>query len=541
MAAISPPGHRDCWLTPDKTNLFQIETNTMRHETYRKGRIVDTGEFDRLTDTGAAEPESSKYAFTGEEPSTPTRLISRDVISGLVRVGESLVVMGLSLAIAFHHVDVLGLPELMRYGALILAVGISLPMMMEAAGLYTIRALLRLRDQMTRISAIWSILFAGIFAVVFFTRAGETFSRVWLATWFFGGLCAVIVYRLIVARLVRKWNADGRLDRRAVIVGGGQPAGDLAAALAATKDKDISLVGVFDDRGNDRSPPVVAGLRKIGTVARLVEFARQHRVDLLIVTLPLTAETRLLEILKQLWVLPVDIRLSAYSQKLRYRPRAYSWIGNVPFLDAFDKPLDGWSAVLKSIEDKAIASLAVVLLSPVMAMVALAIKLDSPGPVLFRQKRYGFNNELIEVYKFRSMYADQCDADARTLVTKKDPRVTRVGRFIRRTSLDELPQFFNVLEGSLSLVGPRPHATHAKARERLYDEVVEGYFARHRVKPGITGWAQVNGWRGETDTPEKIQRRVEHDLYYIENWSLFLDLYILAKTPLALIDPETAY
>jgi len=257
--------------------------------------------------------------------------------------------------------------------------------------------------------------------------------------------------------------------------------------------------------------------------------------------LPLTAETRLLQILKQLWVLPVDIRLSAYSQKLRYRPRAYSWIGNVPFLDAFDKPLAGWSAVLKSIEDKVFASLAVVVFSPLMALVALAIKLDSPGPVLFRQKRYGFNNELIEVYKFRSMFVDQCDPDARTLVSKNDRRVTRVGRFIRRTSLDELPQLFNVLEGSLSLVGPRPHATHAKARERLYDEVVEGYFARHRVKPGITGWAQINGWRGETDTAEKIHRRVEHDLYYIENWSLFFDLYILAKTPLALIDPETAY
>jgi exopolysaccharide biosynthesis polyprenyl glycosylphosphotransferase len=197
--------------------------------------------------------------------------------------------------------------------------------------------------------------------------------------------------------------------------------------------------------------------------------------------------------------------------------------------------------VLKAIEDKVVAGLAIVLLSPVMALVALAIKLDSRGPVLFRQKRYGFNNELIVVYKFRSMHADQCDADARKLVSREDPRVTRVGRFIRKTSLDELPQLFNVLEGSLSLVGPRPHATQAKAHEQLYDEVVEGYFARHRVKPGITGWAQVNGWRGETDTAEKIQRRVEHDLYYIENWSLFLDLRILAKTPFALFPSENAY
>ena len=177
-----------------------------------------------------------------------------------------------------------------------------------------------------------------------------------------------------------------------------------------------------------------------------------------------------------------------------------------------------------------------------MALVALAIKLDSRGPVFFKQKRYGFNNELIEVYKFRSMYVDQCDATAAKLVTKGDPRVTRIGRFIRKTSLDELPQLINVvLKGNLSLVGPRPHAIHAKAASKLYNDVVDGYFARHRVKPGITGWAQINGWRGETDTPEKIQRRVEHDLYYIENWSVLFDLYILAATPFSLLNSEHAY
>ena len=177
-----------------------------------------------------------------------------------------------------------------------------------------------------------------------------------------------------------------------------------------------------------------------------------------------------------------------------------------------------------------------------MAVIAVAIKLDSRGPVLFRQKRYGFNNDLIEVYKFRSMYADQTDASAVKLVSKDDPRVTRVGRIIRKASLDELPQLFSVVfKGNLSLVGPRPHAVNAKAEARLYDEAVDGYFARHRVKPGITGWAQVNGWRGETDTQEKIQKRVEHDLYYIENWSVLLDLDILLRTPFALLKTENAY
>ena len=197
---------------------------------------------------------------------------------------------------------------------------------------------------------------------------------------------------------------------------------------------------------------------------------------------------------------------------------------------------------MKWLFDKIVGGLALVALLPLMALVALAIKLDSKGPVLFRQKRYGFNNDMIEVFKFRSMYTDKSDATAATLVTKGDARVTRVGRFIRKTSLDELPQLFNVVfKGNLSLVGPRPHAVNAKAETRLYDEAVDGYFARHRVKPGMTGWAQINGWRGETDTQEKIQKRVEHDLHYIENWSVLFDLYIVLKTPLALLKTENAY
>jgi exopolysaccharide biosynthesis polyprenyl glycosylphosphotransferase len=197
---------------------------------------------------------------------------------------------------------------------------------------------------------------------------------------------------------------------------------------------------------------------------------------------------------------------------------------------------------MKWLFDKIIGGLALIAALPVMAMIALAIKLDSRGPILFKQKRYGFNNDTIEVYKFRSLYADATDYGAERLVTRDDPRVTRVGRIIRKTSLDELPQLFNVvLKGNLSLVGPRPHAINARAEARLYDEAVDGYFARHRVKPGLTGWAQINGWRGETDTHEKIQRRVEHDLYYIENWSVLFDFLIVARTPLALVKPENAY
>ncbi len=356
------------------------------------------------------------------------------------------------------------------------------------------------------------------------------------------GLASLLCFRRALFLLVRKWTREGRLERRTVIVGA-DANGDVADPVAGrAADSDVRIIGMFDDRGDGRSQSSVGGHQKLGTVDDLVELARKTRIDLVLFSLPISAESRILQMLKKLWVLPVDIRLAAHNNKLRFRPRAYSYLGNVPVLDVVDKPITDWDVVMKWLFDRVVGGLALLCLSPLMLLVAIAIKLESRGPVFFKQKRYGFNNELIEVYKFRSMYVEQCDPTASKLVQKGDPRVTRVGAFIRKTSLDELPQLINVVfKGDLSLVGPRPHAVHAKAADRLYDEAVDGYFARHRVKPGITGWAQINGWRGETDTEEKIQRRVEHDLYYIENWSVLFDLAILARTPLALAKTENAY
>jgi Undecaprenyl-phosphate glucose phosphotransferase len=327
-----------------------------------------------------------------------------------------------------------------------------------------------------------------------------------------------------------------------VIVGGGEAGEALINAIRNQRDSDVRVVGLFDDRGDDRSPTTIAGERKLGGVDDLLEFARRTRVDLVIFSLPISAEGRILQMLKKLWVLPVDIRLSAHSNKLRFRPRSYSFLGNVPVLDVLDRPITDWDVVMKWLFDKFVGGLALLLAAPLMIVVAILVKLDSRGPVLFKQRRHGFNNELIEVYKFRSLYADMTDQSASKSVTKDDPRVTRVGRFIRKTSIDELPQLINVvLKGDLSLVGPRPHAVDQKLENRQFDEAVDGYFARHRVKPGVTGWAQINGWRGEITSPDTIKRRVEHDLYYIENWSLLFDVYILAMTPLALLKGENAY
>jgi Undecaprenyl-phosphate glucose phosphotransferase len=412
----------------------------------------------------------------------------------------------------------------------------------QTADIYQVQAFRGHEKQYMRLASAWSVVFLIVIGISFFAKAGDQFSRVWLGTFYVLGLITLIAFRRALFLVVRHWTRQGRLDRRTVVVGSDKNGEALLLSLSSQRDSDLNVIGVFDDRNDGRSLPVCNGVPNLGVIDDIVEFARKTRVDLVIFSLPIVAEGRILHMLKKLWVLPVDIRLSAHANKLRFRPRSYSYIGNVPVIDIFDRPIADWDIVMKWLFDKLVGTLALICLSPLMLLIALAVKLDSKGPILFKQRRYGFNNELIEIYKFRSMYTEHADATASRLVTRNDPRVTRVGRFIRKTSIDELPQLLNVVfVGNLSLVGPRPHAVNAKAAEHLYDEAVDGYFARHRVKPGITGWAQIHGWRGETDSREKIQRRVEHDLYYIENWSLLLDLSILFKTPFALLKRENAY
>jgi len=351
------------------------------------------------------------------------------------------------------------------------------------------------------------------------------------------GLAALALARVGVAAVSDWCVTAGLTERRAVIVGGGAAAERLIRGLDARADNDIRICAIFDDRDDDRSPPLVAGARKLGGIAELVAFARVAHIDMLIVTLPLEAEQRILTLLGQLWVLPVDIRLSAYSSDFEFRRRSL----DDGFIPVLDRPLRGGRRAVKRALDVAVASLALAALSPVMLAAALAIRVETRGPVIFRQQRHGYNHQPVEVWKFRSMRHEAADPTARKVVTRGDPRVTRVGRFIRKTSIDELPQLFNVLAGTLSLVGPRPHVLNAvSSRAQTFAEIVGGYSGRHRVPPGITGWAQINGWRGEIDDPEKLRKRFEHDLYYIENWSLRLDLYILAMTPLRLLRADNA-
>ena len=466
--------------------------------------------------------------------------ISRTVLTGLIRGFEFTIIMvtGFIACLLWQDFET----NASIYDVFLIAiVPLICLFIFQAIDVNEISAYRQPFQQFPKIGLAWSLLFMPAI-LIYLTHPEYIETSHWQAGWFCIGGLSLIVSRLFTSLIVNSLSRTGRLNRRTVIVGGGSHAESVLQNLTNQKASDLQVYGFFDDRADDRSSDVIAGYPKLGNVDELVEFARHTNIDLIIFALPISAELRILQMLRKIWVLPSDIRLAAHGTKLRFRPRSYSYIGDMPVLDVVDRPIADWDLIKKLAFDRLIGLMILIALSPLMLILAIAVRLDSPGPIFFRQKRYGFNNQMIEVLKFRSLYWDQSDITGTQQVTKTDKRVTRLGRILRKTSLDELPQLFNVVfYGNLSLVGPRPHTPSANSENRAYEVVVDGYFARHRVKPGITGWAQVNGWRGETDTFEKIQRRVEHDLFYIENWSLGFDLYILARTPFALLKQENAY
>ena len=468
------------------------------------------------------------------------RTMSPAVVSGFVVIFELILLMlSGALSITFvlgEPIFNIGMPLGVLFGVTVL-----FSLLVHALHLDTLRVIRDLPQQLMRIVAAWMVCFSAVILSSQMLPDLNLFDTRWVTPWFVTGFALVFTFRLFAGIAVKKWTEAGLLERRAIIVGGGAEAEQVILGLEREQNNDIRICGIFDDRTDDRSPDTVAGYPKLGTVPELIEFSRSARLDMLIVSLPLTAGGRVREMLKKLWILPLDIRLSAHTNKMAFKQRAYSYIGAMPFVKLAERPISGWRFVRKRVFDVIISALAIIALTPLMVVTAIMIKVDSKGPVFFRQKRHGFNNEVIDVWKFRSMYTDMCDQAAKVVVTKNDPRVTKVGAFIRKTSIDELPQLWNVLKGELSLVGPRPHAVHAHLQDQPWNEVVDGYFARHRVKPGVTGWAQINGWRGEIDNVEKIKKRTDHDLYYIENWSLAFDLYILFKTPFRLMDTKNAY
>jgi Undecaprenyl-phosphate glucose phosphotransferase len=401
--------------------------------------------------------------------------------------------------------------------------------LLHFAGVYRREQVASLNAALSRCLAATLQTGACVIAALYATGGSWAASHQWLQAWFATFLVFILFSRFAAALQFRLWRSQGRLRNVVAVVGAGPIGQALLRRLNGVSGTEVEIVGVYDDRLS-RLPTRCMGHPILGNVDALIGDLRTRRIDTVIVALPLAADRRVAEIMGKLRHAPVDVALCGDMMGLRLGTIQPCQVGGVGLIAALPRPLAGWSGVVKSIEDRVLAGLILLAISPLMLTIALAIRLDSPGPVFFRQKRYGYNNRLIGVYKFRTMHHHAADTNAEQLTRRNDPRVTRIGAFLRRTSLDELPQFINVLRGEMSVVGPRPHALAAKAGGLLYPEAVKDYHARHRVKPGITGWAQVNGWRGETETVEQIEKRVEHDLHYIDNWSLALDLRIVLRT-----------
>lgn len=336
-------------------------------------------------------------------------------------------------------------------------------------------------------------------------------------------------------RRVQKWRAADPSARRTAVVVGAGPLGH-KVSRALRDNQGVICLGYFDDRSPERLHPE-AGAAILGTLAQLSDYVRANGVREVYITLPLGSQPRIVELLEQvqgttasLFFVPDVFGISIIQGRLQD-------MNGVPVVGICETPFTGTNQLVKRLSDIVLATLILILISPILLLVALGVKLSSPGPVIFKQRRNGLDGEEIIVYKFRSMRTLDNGSVVKQ-ATKDDPRITRFGAFIRRTSLDELPQFINVLQGRMSIVGPRPHAV---AHNEEYRKLIKAYMVRHKVKPGITGWAQVNGLRGETDTIDKMKARVEYDLEYLRNWSLALDLQIILRTVRLVVFDRHAY
>jgi Undecaprenyl-phosphate glucose phosphotransferase len=400
------------------------------------------------------------------------------------------------------------------------------------------RSLLDLRDTSdTTFDAVISSLIAS--ALIWQAGLVDNYSRGVTLLFTVAVVLCLSVSRPILHRMITRLAERGQIEQRIAFYGADPDSVSLTRQLLGSlKFPHLRFVGIADDRARVSQ---VEGLPMLGDLPTLCELARRGEIDQVLISGGHFTPTRLEQIVEGLSEVCVDVSLIP-AQAIELAPNyRVNLLGTVPVLTLWQRPFRDMSQVVKRAEDLVFSIIAFVLLSPVLLVAAVLVRLSSPGPILFVQPRLGFNNETINVFKFRTMYTDMTDVGARKTTTKDDPRVTPVGRFLRRFSVDELPQLFNVLQGSMSLVGPRPHGTEMMVGDRFYHEAVRGYAGRHRVKPGITGYAQVKGLRGEVRTIERAKRRVELDKHYVDHWSFWLDMWILFATARAVLFDRDAY
>jgi putative colanic acid biosynthesis UDP-glucose lipid carrier transferase len=384
----------------------------------------------------------------------------------------------------------------------------------------------------------WGCTWMALLLLAFVTARSGEFSRTSALTWL-----VVTPVLIAAARIVTRWIQHvrrmlGYKRRKFAIVGVNELGFQLARNLEALPEMGLTLAGFFDDRPEERNPVIPADVgRRIGTIQDLVEQTKMGVIERIYVTFPMRAESRIRGVLDQLSDTTASVYIVPDFFVFQLLYSRWTDILGLPVVSVFESPIYGIDGLAKQVSDVVLGGVFLLLAAVPMALIALGVKLTSPGPAFFRQKRYGLDGREIRIWKFRTM--NVCE-DGPEMVPAKpsDPRVTWLGAILRRTSLDELPQLFNVLAGDMSLVGPRPHAS---VQNEEYRSQIEGYMLRHKVKPGITGLAQVNGWRGGTDSPEKMRKRIECDLHYIREWSLWLDVTILFRTLFVVLSAKNAY
>lgn len=445
-------------------------------------------------------------------------------LSLAIRVIDMMAVIGAGALAYFIKFNQLNIPFF--YLQAILLGALAVPFVFKAFHIYSSvrsKGFLQHCFNLAQAVGVLALLLAG---VAFLTKSGELYSRTWYGFWMLYTYGFLIVYRGSLIVLLRVMRMHGMNERRVVIMGAGVLGTRFAEAVQEAHWTGFRVMAFLDDE-IDQKPSTIHGIPVIKTPTDLSAFIKEKQVDELWLALPLRAEARVKEIIYALRHETINLRFVLDIFGLDLLNHQIADVAGFPVLDIRSTPMIGVNRLIKAVEDRVVASMILLLVSPLLGAIALGVKLSSRGPVFFKQKRLGWDGRIINVYKFRTMVVHQEANGQVTQASACDRRVTAFGRFLRRTSLDELPQFINVLQGRMSIVGPRPHAL---AHNEQYKETINTYMQRHRVKPGITGWAQINGWRGETDTLHKMEKRVEYDLFYINNWSLLFDLKIIFLT-----------
>ncbi|MDZ7626893.1 MAG: undecaprenyl-phosphate glucose phosphotransferase [Parvularculaceae bacterium] len=460
---------------------------------------------------------------------------SRALYGDLVHFSDFLAIILASVVVAeIYHIYFRGIEyDWQAYAAVGIVGATGLTSLLRRDGFYEFEAVRSSSRSMRAVVARWALMVLGLIAFGFALKASEQFSRTWLFAWTSVVAFYLVGARVVAAAVLRRAVRDGGVFSRRIAVVGATEAGRRFAGHAADPEKAISIVGVYSVGTED----VDAGFQLAGNLSDLELAARNGQIDDIVIAMPRSSKEMMNGLINRLSLLPVTLAICPNVHWLDHTGGDIVRIGGAPLLTLYRRPLEGWGGVLKSIEDYVVGVPAFVLLSPLMLAIAIAIKLEGTGPILFKQQRHGFNHKVFRIYKFRTMTVAE-DGENVIQATRHDPRVTKLGAFLRRYSLDELPQILNVLKGDMSLVGPRPHAL---AHNHQYAQTVQNYSGRHKMKPGMTGWAQVNGWRGETSEREHMAQRVKFDLEYIDNWSLWFDFKIMILTFAAVLFPRNAH